>query len=234
MSSPSLQDSPKPFSDFGAFHHRLLDRLKAVSLVQSSFKRRVEQVEHRFTEQLGSLKKQQEARMKQIDRFEVGLKAATESQKQWRTRVQQRTLELQQAQVRFVASSTVDSLLTTRAQNTVSELQEQLLQLRRSPGGSPTIPRSPNPAAEAALQTRLSSAQSRAATLERRLAATQTQLKDAEDKLGEMRAKIGTAEGKWEARFRELEARCRAAEEKVKRERQGAKERVQELQSIIK
>jgi hypothetical protein len=49
-----------------------------------------------------------------------------------------------------------------------------------------------------------------------------------------MRSKIGTAEGKWELRFRELEQRCRAAEEKVKRERQGAKERVQELQSIIK
>ena len=47
-----------------------------------------------------SLKKQQEARMKQIDLFETGLKTATESQKQWRTRVQQRTLELQQAQVR--------------------------------------------------------------------------------------------------------------------------------------
>ncbi|GAA6023302.1 hypothetical protein JCM11491_006887 [Sporobolomyces phaffii] len=221
MSSPSLQDSPKPFSDFNAFHNRLLDRLKAVSLIQSSFERRVKQIEHRFTDQLSSLKKQQEARMKQIDRFETGLKTATESQKQWRTRVQQRTLELQQAQ------------------NTVADLQEQLLQLRRSPnlaasGGSPTIPRSPNPAAEAALQTRLASAQSRAASLERRLAATQAQLKDAEDKLGETRAKIGTAEGKWEARFRELEARCRAAEEKVKRERQGAKERVQELQSVIK
>lgn len=37
--------------------------------------------------------------MKQIDRFETGLKTATESQKQWRTRVQQRSLELQQAQV---------------------------------------------------------------------------------------------------------------------------------------
>jgi len=49
-----------------------------------------------------------------------------------------------------------------------------------------------------------------------------------------MRMKIGQAEGKWEARFRELENRCRAAEEKVKRERQGAKERVAELQSIIK
>ncbi|GAA5902534.1 uncharacterized protein JCM6883_001440 [Sporobolomyces salmoneus] len=218
MSSPSLRDSPKPFSDFGAFHIRLLDRLKAVSLVQSSFKRRVDQVERSFTDQLSSMKKQQDARMKQIDQFEVGLKAATENQKQWRTRVQQRTLELQQAR------------------KTVSDLQEELLQLRRSPapGGSPSTPRSPNSSAEASLQTKLSSAQNRAATLERRLSATQAQLKDAEEKLAETREKIGTAEGKWEARFRELEARCRAAEEKVKRERQGAKERVQELQSIIK
>lgn len=52
MSSPSLQDSPKPFSDFNAFHNRLLERLKSVSLIQSSFERRVQQVEHSFTEQL--------------------------------------------------------------------------------------------------------------------------------------------------------------------------------------
>ncbi|GAA6063821.1 hypothetical protein JCM10212_002578 [Sporobolomyces blumeae] len=218
MSSPSLLDSPKPFANFGLFNNRLLERLKAVSLIQSAFERRVRDVENSFSEQLSSLKKQQESRLKQIDRFEASIRTATENQKQWRAKVHERTLELKEAQ------------------DTVADLQEQLLQLRRSSGvpGSPAIPRSPNPAAEAALQARLASAQSRAASLDRRLTATQAQLKDAEDKLGEMRLKIGSAEGKWEARFRELEARCRAAEEKVKRERQGAKERVSELQTHIR
>jgi hypothetical protein len=128
-------------------------------------------------------------------------------------------------------------------QSQVADLQQQLTALRRSSAAfsSPDLsrspraaPSSPNPAAEAALTQRLTLAQSRVSTLERRLAATQSQLKDAEDKLGEQRSKIGTAEGKWESRFRELEARCRSAEERVKRERQGAKERVGELMGTIK
>ncbi|CAO1635015.1 unnamed protein product [Parajaminaea phylloscopi] len=52
----------------------------------------------------------------------------------------------------------------------------------------------------------------------------------AEKRLGEASAKYSSAETKWQARIHELEARVRAAEEKVKRERQGAKERVAEQQ----
>ncbi|GAA5943357.1 uncharacterized protein JCM15063_002923 [Sporobolomyces koalae] len=218
--SSSLQDSPKPFSDFGVFHKRLLERLQTVSLMQPTFERKVKDVENRLTAQLTLLQRQQEDRMRQIDKFETGLKTATENQKQWRTRVQQRTLELQQAQ------------------STVKDLQEQLLQLRRSPApsasGSPTIPRSPNSAAETALQNRLVAAQSRTTTLERRLAATTKQLGEAEEMLKAAQTKTDTAEDVWGRRLRELESRCRAAEEKVKRERQGAKERVNDLQTIIK
>lgn len=52
----------------------------------------------------------------------------------------------------------------------------------------------------------------------------------AEKRLGEATAKYSASESKWAARVQELEARMRAAEEKVKRERQGAKERVAEQQ----
>lgn len=38
------------------------------------------------------------------------------------------------------------------------------------------------------------------------------------------------ADSKWDARVKEYEARLKAAEEKVKRERQGGKERVGELE----
>lgn len=74
----------------------------------------------------------------------------------------------------------------------------------------------------------------RAATAEKRLAATQKQLQSTEEKLAEARTKVNVAEGKWEARLRELESRLHAADEKVKRERQGAKERVAELATEIK
>lgn len=49
-----------------------------------------------------------------------------------------------------------------------------------------------------------------------------------------MNQKTTAADSKWEARVKEYETRLRAAEEKVKRERQGYKERVLELENQIK
>ena len=49
-----------------------------------------------------------------------------------------------------------------------------------------------------------------------------------------MNQKTTVADNKWEARVKEYESRLRAAEERVKRERQGAKERVNELETTIK
>lgn len=46
-----------------------------------------------------SLKRQQDSRHAQVDRFEASLKMALDSQKQWRSRVQQKSLELEQAKV---------------------------------------------------------------------------------------------------------------------------------------
>ncbi|GAA6033614.1 hypothetical protein JCM8097_001485 [Rhodosporidiobolus ruineniae] len=225
----SSSSDPKPFTSdskvFGIFHDRLLDRLKAVGQLQMSFERRAKELEGKFVDQFNNLKRQSDARHKQLDRFEASIKTATETQRQWRVRVQQKQVELDAAKAQ------------------AADLQSQLASLRRSSAAlsSPDLSRSPKlgsspsslAGSEAALQQRLSLAQSRVSTLERRLTATQAQLKDAEDKLGEQRSKIGVAEGKWEARFRELEGRCRAAEERVKRERQGAKERVGELQGQI-
>ncbi|BGP43939.1 hypothetical protein JCM10449v2_007996 [Rhodotorula kratochvilovae] len=211
--SPGL-DTPKPFSNFPVFHERLLERLRAVNGLQHSFERRTRELEARFVEQLGALKRQQDARHKQLDRFEAGLKSATEAQRQWRARVQTKTQELEAAKAE------------------VASLQSQLRRSSSAHGGSPNASRSPNPGdGDSAVQSRLAAAQASVSTLERRLAATQAQLRDAEARLGEQRGKYGVAEGKWEARVRELEQRVRAAEEKVKRERQGAKERMEELRS---
>lgn len=49
-----------------------------------------------------------------------------------------------------------------------------------------------------------------------------------------MNQKTTVADNKWEARVKEYETRLRAAEEKVKREKQGYKERIVELETQIK
>lgn len=171
-----------------------------------------------------TLKRQQESRLRQLDRFEGALKTATETQRQWRQRVNVKQLELEAAKVRFPHPHppTASSLLPYQGTN--AELQTQIASLRMR---ASTGPADPGTAAK------LSVLSTRASTAERRLAATAAQLASAEEKLGEARTKVGVAEGKWEARLRELEARLRAAEEKVKRERQGAKERIGELAETI-
>jgi hypothetical protein len=55
-----------------------------------------------------------------------------------------------------------------------------------------------------------------------------------EEKLAAVNQKTVHADSKWEARVREYEARFKAAEERVKRERQGSKERVLELENSLK
>lgn len=79
-------------------------------------------------------------------------------------------------------------------------------------------------------KSRLQSVQDTATTNSRQLSKTEKSYKQ---KLDEAKVKVATAEGSWQARLRELESRNRQLEEKVKRERQGAKERVNELVSQI-
>ncbi len=74
----------------------------------------------------------------------------------------------------------------------------------------------------------------RANNAERRLANAQNQLAAAEEKMAAMNQKTTAADTKWEARVKEYETRLRAAEEKVKRERQGYKERVVELENQMR
>jgi chromosome segregation ATPase len=80
----------------------------------------------------------------------------------------------------------------------------------------------------------LRSLSTRAVNAERRLNNAQNQLAATEEKIAAINQKSATADSKWEARVKEYESRLKAAEEKVKRERQGGKERVQELENSLK
>lgn len=75
---------------------------------------------------------------------------------------------------------------------------------------------------------------SRAVNAEKRLNVVQNQLLQTEEKISSINQKTTTTDAKWEARVKEYEARLKAAEEKYKRERQGNKERILELENQIK
>ena len=190
----------KPFTNFSVFHDSLIARLRRVSDIQIQFEHRAKTIEDSFAEKLSGFKRQQDTRFRQIDRFEMAIKNAVDKQGQWRSRLVSKQTEL-------------DASKSTNA-----ELQTQLASLKTrshlaSPGDA----------------NKLSAVTTRANNAERRLAAAQTQATQAEERLVEAKSKYGEGEGKWAARIKELESRVRAAEERVKRERQGAKERVAEL-----
>ncbi|KAH0825713.1 hypothetical protein J3R83DRAFT_9991 [Lanmaoa asiatica] len=75
---------------------------------------------------------------------------------------------------------------------------------------------------------------SRAVNAEKRLVVANNQLLQHEEKISTLNQKTSTADAKWEARVKEYETRLKAAEEKYKRERQGSKERVLELEIQIR
>ena len=144
--------------------------------------------------------------MRQLDRLETSLKAATDSQKQWKQRVLLKQSEIESA----------------RATN--SELTQQVSSLKTRVNVSDMSPGSTH---------KIQTLSARASNAEKRLRATQDQLALVEEKFAEAKGKIGFAEDQWQARLRELMVKLREAEEKNKRERQGAKERVRELQQTI-
>ncbi|KAF8309737.1 hypothetical protein DL93DRAFT_2085258 [Clavulina sp. PMI_390] len=108
-----------------------------------------------------------------------------------------------------------------QAKSANSELSSQLTLLRRAPA-----------AADAPAEIRALTA--RANQAERRANVAQNQLASLEERLAAQNDRNGSAEIKWEARIKEYERLLKEANEKFKRERQGAKERVNELEATIK
>ena len=74
-------------------------RLKALSAIQSEFEKRAKDVEARFTERLGEMRKQLEGRWKQIDKFEASVKTYAETKAQWKRRYAQKEGELEAVKV---------------------------------------------------------------------------------------------------------------------------------------
>jgi hypothetical protein len=69
---------------------------------------------------------------------------------------------------------------------------------------------------------------------DRRVIVLQNRLAQSQDQFQSMNDKLVQERRQWEARVKEFESRQKAAEEKVRRERQGVKERHGEQESLIK
>lgn len=126
-------------------------------------------------------------------------------------------LELARAQWRARLASKDGELESARGQ--ISDLKRQL--------SSASSSRSPSDETIKLLTDRASMAEKRATQ------AAQS-LESLERKFEELQKRTGSADTKWEARVKEYENRLRIAGEKVKAEKQGGKERAQQLETQVK
>lgn len=166
------------------------------------------------------MRKQLDFRWKQIDKFEAALKTVAETRATWRKKLSSKEGEVEALKVSFVLHPTSCPLANTMLlQATNSELQAQLVSTRK-------------PGTADAMEVR--SLTTRATIAERRLANVQNQLLASEEKITVLNEKTAASDAKWEARVKEYEARQKVMEEKVKRERQGGKERALELENQMK
>ncbi|MBW0464402.1 hypothetical protein O181_004117 [Austropuccinia psidii MF-1] len=196
----------KPFSNFSVFHESLMNKLRSLSTTHSGFETKIKEVENKLEKQYAALKRQHDSRMRQLDQLETTIKAAADTQRQWRARLATKQGELE------------------TARETCNELQKQISSLKHRASMTGSSPGS---------ITSQRQALSRVSNLEKRLLATQNQLKSTEEKFNEAKVKVSTVELSWQARLKELQERNRELEEKVKRERQGAKERKIELDQQV-
>ncbi|CAL1703091.1 unnamed protein product [Somion occarium] len=194
------QAETKPFTNFSVFHDNLITRLKALSQIQLDFDKRVKDAESKYAEKLNDMKKQLEARWKQLDRFENSVKTLAEAKLQWKKKMGAKEGEIEALKA---TNAELQSAVSSKKAGPVDPMEMRSLTVR-------------------------------AQNAERRLTNVLNQLAASEEKMAAMNLKIAAADSKWEARVKEYEARSRIAEEKLKRERQGGKERASELETQVK
>ena len=99
MQKKSGQAETKPFTNFSVFHDNLITRLKALSQIQMDFDRRCKEIEGHFSDKLGDMRKQLDNRWKQIDKFELSLKAYADTKVTWKRKLSQKEGELEAIKV---------------------------------------------------------------------------------------------------------------------------------------
>lgn len=77
----------KPFTNFSVFHDNLITRLKQLSQITLDFDKRVKGAEARYAERLEGMRKQLEARWRQLDKFEASVKTLAEQKAAWRRKL---------------------------------------------------------------------------------------------------------------------------------------------------
>ncbi|KAF8867925.1 hypothetical protein CPB84DRAFT_1741356 [Gymnopilus junonius] len=173
----------KPFTNFSVFHDNLITRLKALSQIQTDFEKKCKDVEAKFAEKLGDMKKQLDNRWKQIDKFEASVKTYADTKQAWKKKYAQKEGELE----------------AVKATNV--ELSSQLSSIKR-PGEGASMEVRALAARAANAERRLNNAQNQLLSTEEKIAAINQKNAQADNKW-EARVK------EYEARLKAAEERVK-------------------------
>ncbi|PBK92643.1 hypothetical protein ARMGADRAFT_967153 [Armillaria gallica] len=173
----------KPFTNFSVFHDNLITRLKALSQIQLNFDQRCKEVEGRFVEKLTDMRKQLDARWKQIDKFETSVKAYAEVKSGWRRKFSAKEGEL-------------EAIKTTNA-----EMAAQLASMKR-PGQTDSME-------IRSLSTRAVNAERRLNNAQNQLLATEEKMAQMNQKSSAVDAKWEARVKEYETRLKAAEERVK-------------------------
>lgn len=111
----------KPFTNFSVFHDNLISRLKQLSQIQLDFDKRAKEAEGRYGDKLTDMRKQLDARWRQLDKFEASLKTLAEAKSLWRKKLSAKEGEVDALKVhKFLSMVSVMPMLTTSRLPTTS------------------------------------------------------------------------------------------------------------------
>ncbi|KAI0761493.1 hypothetical protein BD413DRAFT_485884 [Trametes elegans] len=120
-------DKTPPFTNFSVFHDNLITRLKALSQIQSDFEKRVKEAEQRYVDKLNDMRKQLDARWKQIDKFEASVKTLAEAKALWRKKLSAKEGEIEALQA---TNAALQSHVVTRKGNQADSMEIRALTAR--------------------------------------------------------------------------------------------------------
>ncbi|GJE88186.1 anucleate primary sterigmata protein B [Phanerochaete sordida] len=211
----------KPFTNFSVFHDNLITRLKQLSQIALDFDRRAKDAEARYAERLDGMRKQLDARWRQLDKFEAAVKALAEHKAAWRRKL-------------VAKEGEADALRATNA-----ELQAALAAKGRGAPGDGAEVRALNARATNAerrvanLQNQLLAAEERVTAMNQKTAVAdnkwEVRVKEYEGRLKQAEEKVKRERQGGKERAHELEAQARQYQRQI----ELAQKRIQQLNEIL-
>ncbi|KAJ2911777.1 hypothetical protein MD484_g8639, partial [Candolleomyces efflorescens] len=124
------QAETKPFTNFSVFHDNLVTRLKMLSSIQTMFETRAKDLEGKYGEKVGELKRQLESRWRQLDKFEASLKQLGDVKRDWRRKLREKEGEVEGLKATNTDISSQLSILKRNPATSQASLEIKSLQTR--------------------------------------------------------------------------------------------------------